>query len=127
MQKSGFLTTGLNYCSDLGSSHLYNIPKMVVFLRKIFQTYKLSRVIELNYNMIALRLCYHFKNICSTCKASTERRENTCLQGFRPGPTQTGLYGHRKWLVRDLKFRVYEEEGLYYLCSENKGADQLRR
>ena len=25
-----------------------------------------------------------------------------------------------------MKFRDYEEEGLYYLCSEDKGADQLR-
>ena len=24
--------------------------------------------------------------------------EKTCLQGFRPGPTQTGLYIHRRWL-----------------------------
>ena len=24
------------------------------------------------------------------------------------------------------KFRIYKEEGSYYLCSENKGADQLR-
>ena len=24
-----------------------------------------------------------------------------------------------------LKFRIYVIEGLYYLCSENKGADQL--
>ena len=29
-------------------------------------------------------------------------------------------------MVRGLKFRIYEVEGLYYLCSENKGADQLR-
>ena len=28
--------------------------------------------------------------------------------------------------ARSLKFRILEEEGLYYLCSENKGADQLR-
>ena len=28
--------------------------------------------------------------------------------------------------ARSLKFRIYEEEGLYYPCSENKGADQLR-
>ena len=27
--------------------------------------------------------------------------------------------------ARSLKFQIYEE-GLYYLCSENKGADQLR-
>ena len=28
--------------------------------------------------------------------------------------------------VRSLKCRIKEVEGLYYLCSENKGADQLR-
>ena len=28
-------------------------------------------------------------------------------------------------VARGLKFWVQEEEGLYYLCSENKGADQL--
>ena len=39
---------------------------------------------------------------------------------------------HSNWAVqsqkmaRGLKFRIYDEEGLYYLCSENKGADQLR-
>ena len=27
--------------------------------------------------------------------------------------------------VRGLKFWTWEEEGLYYLCSQNKGADQL--
>ena len=26
------------------------------------------------------------------------RCEKTCLRCFRPGPTQTGLYSHRKWL-----------------------------
>ena len=29
-------------------------------------------------------------------------------------------------MARSLKFCVEEEEGLYYPCSENKGADQLR-
>ena len=29
-------------------------------------------------------------------------------------------------MARALKFRIYEVEGLYYLSSENKGADQLR-
>ena len=29
-------------------------------------------------------------------------------------------------IARDLKFQTWEVEGLYYLCSENKGADQLR-
>ena len=29
-------------------------------------------------------------------------------------------------IARGLKFCIYEEEELYYPCSENKGADQLR-
>ena len=29
-------------------------------------------------------------------------------------------------MARGLKFWVKKVEGLYYLCSENKGADQLR-
>ena len=29
-------------------------------------------------------------------------------------------------MARGLKFRANKIEGLYYLCSENKGADQLR-
>ena len=29
-------------------------------------------------------------------------------------------------MARGLKFRIEEVEGLYYPCSENKGADQLR-
>ena len=29
-------------------------------------------------------------------------------------------------MARGLKFRISEVEGLYYPCSENKGADQLR-
>ena len=30
-------------------------------------------------------------------------------------------------MTRDLKFQIYKVEGLFYLCSKNKGADQLRR
>ena len=29
-------------------------------------------------------------------------------------------------MARGLKFRIQEVEGLYYLCSKNKDADQLR-
>ena len=29
-------------------------------------------------------------------------------------------------IARDLKFWILKEEGLYYLCSENKDADKLR-
>ena len=30
-------------------------------------------------------------------------------------------------MARGLKFRIYEEKGLYYPCRENKGAAQLLR
>ena len=33
---------------------------------------------------------------------------------------------HSKMMARGLKFRIEEVEGLYYPCSESKGADQLR-
>ena len=46
-------------------------------------------------------------------------RENQQF-GLRSGPTQTGLYGHRRWL------EAGNLEELYYPSSENKGADQLR-
>ena len=33
------------------------------------------------------------------CKAINEpRRQKTGLRGFRPGPTQAGLYSHKRWL-----------------------------
>ena len=44
---------------------------------------------------------------------------------FRPCPTQTGLYSHRRWLVAG-NFGLKKVEELFYPCSENKGADQLR-
>ena len=54
------------------------------------------------------------------------QREKTGLRDFRPGPTQTGLCSHIYKQDRSFKFRISEEEKLYYPCSGNKGADQLR-
>ena len=40
--------------------------------------------------------------------------EKTCLHGFRPGPTQTGLYGHRKWLeAYNFEFRKKKDCTIY--------------
>ena len=44
--------------------------------------------------------------------------------GF-PTRSDTNRHVQVQKLVRNLKFHIYEEEGLYYPCSENKGADQL--
>ena len=32
------------------------------------------------------------------CVINEPRCEKTGLRGFRPGPTQTGLYSHRRWI-----------------------------
>ena len=47
------------------------------------------------------------------------RCEKTGLRGFRPGPTHTRLYNYTRWLETRNFISIY-------LCSENKGADQLR-
>ena len=56
------------------------------------------------------------------------RREKTCIRGSRPGQIQTGPAGcpDTEDVARGLKFRIYEVEGLNYLCSENKVAEQMR-
>ena len=43
-----------------------------------------------------------------------------------PTWSDTNRPGQSQELARTLKFRIYEAEVLYYLWSENKGADQLR-
>ena len=49
----------------------------------------------------------------------------TCLRGLTRSGTNRAVKSQK--MVRGLKFQIYEEEGLYYLCSENKGTDQLAR
>ena len=46
--------------------------------------------------------------------------------GF-PNKSDTNHAAQSQKHARTLKFRIYEEEVVYYQCSENKGADQLRR
>ena len=49
-----------------------------------------------------------------------------CLRGFRTR-SETNRAVQSLNMARGLKFRIQEVEGLYYLCSENKGTDQLWR
>ena len=44
--------------------------------------------------------------------------------GFRTR-SDTNWAGKSQKMARRSKFRILEEEGLYYPCSKNKGADQL--
>ena len=50
-----------------------------------------------------LQLCQHLAKVGTFC-----RKERLSLK-----------------MTRGLKFRIWKVEGLYYLCSENKGAGQL--
>ena len=51
-------------------------------------------------------------------------REN--LSSGMPTSSDTNWAVQPQRMGRGLKFLIYVEEVLYYLCSENKGADQLR-
>ena len=62
--------------------------------------------------------------IFSWLSLNEPRCEKTGLWGFRTGPTHKAVQLQK--MARCLKFRIKVGEGLYYLCSENKCADQLR-
>ena len=54
---------------------------------------------NVNANMFNLNLHKYMYNILCYFVAPFEPcSEKTGLPGFRPGPTQTGLYSHRRWL-----------------------------
>ena len=52
------------------------------------------------------------------------RHEKTNVLVSHTSNTNQALQLHK--MARGLKFWIRKEEELYYLCSENKGADQLR-
>ena len=50
-------------------------------------------------NLDHVNVDYSAANIHAVAHATFEPRcEKTGHRGFRPGPTQTGLYNHRNWL-----------------------------
>ena len=52
--------------------------------------------------------------------------QENLFSGFPPRSDTKRAVRQQK-IDRGLKFWIKEEDGLYYLCSENKVADQLRR
>ena len=63
-----------------------------------------------------------------------EKKEKVCMLYLEPGHEKTCIgvskqVQHKSGFAaieNGLKFWIMIEEGLYYLCSENKEADQLR-
>ena len=66
------------------------------------------------------------KNLSTKTGSATyePRGEKTGLRGF-PIRSDTNRAVQSKKMARCLKFRIKEDNGLYYLCSENKGAGFL--
>ena len=75
---------------------------------------KILQALSLNYHQISsnthlissagikstkdVALLYADKQHTISRLRTDPRCEKTGLRGFRPGPTQTGLYSHRRWL-----------------------------
>ena len=67
-------------------------------------------------NFIEIELCKDIDTDWLDASYMSLTLRKTCLQGFRLAHIQTRLT-----MTRGLKFLIKEVEGLFYLCSENKG------
>ena len=56
-------------------------------------------------------------------KERSELRQNLSLRFLTRSDTNQAVQPQK--MARSLQFRIYKEEGLYYICCENKSADQL--
>ena len=62
-------------------------------------------------------------------RTESEEEMSLCMRKptiWVPTRSDTNLPVQSQEQARSLKIRIYQEEGMYYLCSKNKGADQLR-
>ena len=74
-------------------------------------------------------LCYAHILVCFVTVRLIKRLNEFSLVVRKPEhPTRsdTNQAVQLQKMARGLKFRIYSVEGSYYLCNENKGADQLR-
>ena len=69
------------------------------FLGIIFRTRFQYMLISVNEGQVHSPLhAVHHKKSSIDANRFEPRCEKTGLRGFHPGPTQTGLYSHRRWL-----------------------------
>ena len=69
------------------------------------------------------KICFTLLEQCWYCIIWAATREIRSSEF--PTRSDTNRPVQSKKQARSLKFRIWEEERLYYLCRENKGADQL--
>ena len=70
------------------------------------------------FAMLLLMQCV---TLCKMCRPYEPRCEKTGLRGF-PTRSDTNQAVQLQKMARSLNFQIEKVEGLYYPCSENKGA-----
>ena len=58
-------------------------------------------------------------SLCHNAEIYEPRYEKTGLQGFRPSPTQTRLYSHRRWLEAG-NFRIRKQRDFTICVAKTK-------
>ena len=73
-------------------------PRKQVFLQRSSNIFRdIIFMTPSNYRFLVMT---RFQHKHKSAGINEPRCEKTGLRGFRPGPTQTGLYSHRRWLER---------------------------
>ena len=82
-----------------GNNHFDTSGDFVLFPSIHFMSVILQKIRKVDYifeKVFTLKVWEDFL-VCYT-RSFESRHEKTCLRGFRPGPTQIGLYNHRRLL-----------------------------
>ena len=102
-----------NFCSTVDIFHL-SVGKMI------------PSFLFLPYLFMMQNVYFTCDHRCFLSKLFEPRHEKTCLREFPTRP-DTNRPARPQKLARVSKFRLYNLGILYYLSSENKGADQTAR
>ena len=97
-----------------------------LFIRHYSSFYSIPSSKQVYVVPTALQQLSHTGSSQLTTKTSEPRCEKKKRFSGFPTRSHTSQAAQPHKMARGLKFRIWEVEGLYYLCSENKGADQLR-
>ena len=74
-------------------SSIYSVCRLVWNLLTMRDTFMIDYKETFSFiDVIKSEVSFVFDMLFEPCS------EKTSLRGFRPGPTQTGLYSHRRWL-----------------------------
>ena len=75
----------------------YSITK-ITLKKSNFDSYQSLTNSMINLPLISIVLRWFSRRTSNVSQSYEPRRKKTGLRGFKPGPTQTGLCSHRKWL-----------------------------